>query len=87
MKALPLQPTKLFTNAAICDADWSVCESFLFAVRLQHLRVWLSVTMTVKLTLVGLWHTPAASLGSRLCDTGLPAPVRAGCVLVGGAGR
>lgn len=87
MKALPVKSTKQYTDVPICDADWSVCDSFLFGVRLLPLRVWLSVTMSVKLTLVGLWHTPAASLGSQLCDTGLLAPVQAGCVLVGGAGR
>lgn len=63
-----------YTEAPVCDAYWSVCDSF---------RVW----QCVKLTLAGLWHTPAASLGSQLCDTGLLVPVRAGCVLVGGAGR
>ncbi len=41
----------------------------------------------VKRTSEGLWHTPAASLGSRLCGTGLLVPVQAGRVLVGGAGR
>lgn len=78
MKALSLQPTKLpTTTAPICDSDWSVCERFDSVWQWVH----------VKLTLAGLWHTPAASLGSQLCGTGLLVPVRAGCVLVGGAGR
>lgn len=43
--------------------------------------------MGVMLTLTGLWHTPAASLGFQLCDTGLLVPVQPGSVQVRGADR
>lgn len=74
IKALPLQPT---------EAAYIYVIDFCHPPKFDSVWRWVHVKRTSE----GLWHTPAASLGSRLCGTGLLVPVRAGCVLVGGAGR